>query len=244
MQHPLTSKFAKQIERLAYTKSIRDVFTDMIDLTLYPLIVEEHGTSFRRNPLNDYKPAEQEQMRELILTLGEIADNDGTGMYDALGDLFMEHLSFGKNGQFFTPQEVSDMMAQLQEVPEDGGTVCDCACGSGRMLLAMAKRNRHLLFYGSDIDLLCVKMATLNLALNSLKGEIAHMDALSLQHWGSFHIHRCPFTRVPYIITTGAGQTSMIGRLKATYDDPRPEAEPAPPPPVFINKPMEQMKLF
>jgi len=65
------------------------------------------------------------------------------------------------------------------ENPKDGESICDPACGSGRMLLAAAKINRHLRFYGADIDPLCSKIALANMLLNSLTGEIAHMDSLA-----------------------------------------------------------------
>ena len=77
-------------------------------------------------------------------------ENGGQGMYDALGDLFMEYLSFGKNGQFFTPQPICDAMCLMTlETPEDGKTVCDPTCGSGRMLLGAAKINRKMIFFGA-----------------------------------------------------------------------------------------------
>ena len=61
----------------------------------------------------------------------------------------------------------------------DGQTVIDPTCGSGRMLLAAAKRNRHALFYGADLDVTCCKMTLINMLFNSLTGEITHMNSLS-----------------------------------------------------------------
>ena len=210
--------FNSLLERLARTKGIRNVFVDLVDAVLYGLIVQDRG-NFARNPINEYNEQEQEEFKALMIELGGIMEYDGMGMYDALGDIFMEHLSYGKNGQFFTPQCISDMMA-LMSVPgaKDGQTVLDCACGSGRMLLAAAKINRHLKFYAADIDLLCVKMTALNLCLNSLRGEVAHMNALSMEHYGSLFIHYCPFTKIPYIITTPAKETSMIERISKTFE--------------------------
>lgn len=239
-------QFQTGIERLARVHSIRDVFTDLLDITLHCFCVADHG-SLTRNPLDKYKPEERSQLIELMKLMGDIADADGTGFHDALGDLFMEHLSFGKNGQFFTPQPICDMMAMLQDEPQDGQSVCDCACGSGRTLLAMAKRNRRLVFYGSDIDITCVKMAAVNMLLNSLTAEIAWMDTLSMEHWGSFHCALEPVTRFPYLVTTGKGQTHFIQRLKASAE-PEPAASqltpPAELPTIIINQPLEQLKLF
>ena len=60
---------------------------------------------------------------------------------DVFGILYEEmYLSRGKaskTGQFFTPQSVSDLMAQISGLGAvDHGKVNDCAAGSGRLLLA------------------------------------------------------------------------------------------------------------
>jgi ribosomal protein L11 methylase PrmA len=68
---------------------------------------------------------------------------------------------------------------QVGEGLEDGKTVHDSGCGSGRMLLAVAKLNRSCLVYGADLDVTCCKMALVNMLLNSLQGEIAHINSLS-----------------------------------------------------------------
>ena len=51
-------------------------------------------------------------------------------------------------------------------------TVCDPACGSGRMLLAVAEINPHWLFVGQDVDLRCVRLTALNLAFRNLHGYV------------------------------------------------------------------------
>jgi len=71
---------------------------------------------------------------------------------------------------------------------EDGQRVLDPACGSGRMLLAAAKRNRFALFYGADLDISCCKMALINILLNSLTGEIAHMNSLSNEFFRGYKV--------------------------------------------------------
>ena len=153
-------------------------------------------------------------------------ENGGDGLHDALGDLFMEYLSFGKNGQFFTPQPICDMMAIMSftEEPKNGQTVCDPACGSGRLLLGAEKRNRELRFYGSDVDLLCVKMTVLNLALNNLRGEIVWGNPLSLEVYGSFIIEREIFTGFPIIYVQKT--SAMFGKLQETLKQEPAAQEP------------------
>ncbi|HFK5512767.1 TPA: N-6 DNA methylase [Elizabethkingia anophelis] len=194
-------KFNSLINSLAYTKSIRDVFIDLIDITLYNLIILD-DCNLKRDPINNYSDTDKKKLVELMVLLGDIMENNGDGLYDALGDIFMEYLSFGKNGQFFTPQEISDMIAKIlfsENKILNGQSVNDPACGSGRMFLAAAKVNRNFRFYGSDIDLVCVKMSVLNLALNNLLGEIVWGNPITMDHYASFQIGKCVISKFPFI---------------------------------------------
>jgi type I restriction-modification system DNA methylase subunit len=194
-------KFNSLINSIAYSKSIRDVFIDLIDATLYNLIILD-DCNLKREPFKNYSETDQKKLVDLMVLLGEIMENNGEGLYDALGDLFMEHLSFGKNGQFFTPPEIADMISKIlfsENKILDGQSVNDPACGSGRMFLAAAKINRNFRFYGSDIDLVCVKMSVLNLALNNLIGEIVWGNPITMDHYASFQIGKCVITKFPFI---------------------------------------------
>lgn len=101
---------------------------------------------------------------------------------DYLGDLYMEYVSYGHNGQFFTPLEISRFMAQLTvDETEAAVTICDPACGSGRMLVAALERAPNAVLAGVDIDRCCAQMAALNLLFRNAEGWIAHGDALALR---------------------------------------------------------------
>lgn len=102
---------------------------------------------------------------------------------DVLGDLLQGAISHGNAGQYFTPQPVCDLMARLtideaEQDSQEPRTVCDPCCGSGRMLLAAAKLRPHWRFVGQDIDLRCVRITALNLALNNLYGWVLWGDSL------------------------------------------------------------------
>jgi ribosomal protein L11 methylase PrmA len=118
----------------------------------------------------------------------EMTGPDGNGFVDVLGDYFEQHLSFGRNGQFFTPQHICDMMARMMTPEGFGKRVADPACGSGRMLMAMAKINRFALFFGADNDSNCAKMAVINLCLNSMFGEIAWMNSITNEFYAAWEI--------------------------------------------------------
>lgn len=102
---------------------------------------------------------------------------------DILGDLFQGAISHGQGGQYFTPEPVCEAMARMTlegtaENSDRPRTVCDPCCGSGRMLLAVAKLRPHWWFVGQDIDLRCVRMTALNLALRNLYGRVIWGDTL------------------------------------------------------------------
>ncbi len=109
---------------------------------------------------------------------------------DLLGQYFTEHITRGQNGQFFTPEPVCDLMAQINISSEQvNERVLDPTCGSGRILLKAAKHNSKNLFFGADISATCAKMAVVNFFLNGLRGEVAWMNTLSMEWFGGWHIN-------------------------------------------------------
>lgn len=117
------------------------------------------------------------------------------GWCDPLGSTFEQLLGkfdAGNKGQFFTPECVCDLMADIaltedEELP--GPTwfcgafgrrhiASDPSAGSGRNLLAIAskyagKPRKDLpYFVAEDIDPLCCKMSAINLMAHGLPGEV------------------------------------------------------------------------
>ena len=100
---------------------------------------------------------------------------------DLLGLFHSKHCANKKEGQYFTPVDLSMLLAGLvtSNDCEFGKKVLDPACGSGTLLLAAGRQNPHFLLMGSDRSHLCCKMALCNLLIHGLVGEIAHLDALT-----------------------------------------------------------------
>jgi type I restriction-modification system DNA methylase subunit len=74
---------------------------------------------------------------------------------DILGDVFTGAISYAEHGQFFTPDSVCELMGAMSVPTErtaEPRTINDPACGSGRMLLSVAKRQPHWEFTGQDVD--------------------------------------------------------------------------------------------
>lgn len=211
--------FEKALSSLAYTQNNWTVFEDFLDYTLLMLQWQDRKEEYFDDLKKRYPKEEQHKLFvEAFYALADIADNDGTGFFDPFGDYFMEHFGNKFKGQFFTPETVTDFMAAItiSDDTPDGTIVCDPTCGSGRTLLSAAKCNRRIIFYGADIDLNCCKMTAINMMLNTMEGEVAWMNTLSMEHWKSWHIKKVfnGYGYVPYYITTGPGETHFVERLK------------------------------
>ena len=103
---------------------------------------------------------------------------------DILGDIFTGGITYGERGQFFTPDGVAQLMADLTVSDSDNKdrrTVNDPACGSGRFLLAVAKKHRNCEFIGQDSDHRCTQMTAINLGLNGLYGWAVWQNTLTLE---------------------------------------------------------------
>lgn len=128
------------------------------------------------------------------LEVGRYEDNT----IDAFGDAYeflmtMYASSAGKSGgEFFTPQEVSELLARITVVGKtEVNKVYDPACGSGSLLLKFAKvlgkENVRQGFFGQEINLTTYNLCRINMYLHDInyeKFDIAHGDTLTdPAHW-------------------------------------------------------------
>ena len=137
-------------------------------------------------------PYTKDDLTNLGQALGTLQLNAPDNPYpDILGEFFMQHITQGQNGQYFTPEPIGTFMATLNfvDTESEGRRILDPACGSGRMLLSTAKLNQRNYFFGADNNNTFAKMATLNFFLNGLNGEVAWMNSLSMEWYGGWHIN-------------------------------------------------------
>lgn len=128
------------------------------------------------------------------LRLGDYSDNT----IDAFGDAYeflmtMYASNAGKSGgEFFTPQEVSELLAEITTVgKKEVNKVYDPACGSGSLLLKFAKvlgkENVRQGFYGQEINITTYNLCRINMFLHDINYnnfDIAHGDTLTdPKHW-------------------------------------------------------------
>lgn len=97
-----------------------------------------------------------------------------------------------KGGQFFTPADVSELLARLGAIGKTKvNKVYDPACGSGSLLLkvekVLGKDNVERGFFGQEIDLTTYNLCRINMFLHNIefdKFNIVREDTLiSPQHW-------------------------------------------------------------
>ena len=128
------------------------------------------------------------------LKLGDYQDNTIDTFGDAYEYLMTMYASnAGKSGgEFFTPQEVSELLARIAVVGKtEVNKVYDPACGSGSLLLKFAKvlgkENVRLGFFGQEINLTTYNLCRINMFLHDIgfeKFNIAHGDTLTdPKHW-------------------------------------------------------------
>jgi len=128
------------------------------------------------------------------LKLGDYQDNTIDTFGDAYEYLMTMYASnAGKSGgEFFTPQEVSELLAKITVVgKKEVNKVYDPCCGSGSLLLKFAKvlgkENVRKGFFGQEINLTTYNLCRINMFLHDInyeKFDIAHGDTLTdPKHW-------------------------------------------------------------
>lgn len=121
------------------------------------------------------------------------------GVYE---EFFQSKFKASNTGQFFTPESVCDLMADVVGDFE-GCAVSDCACGSGRTLIAHAKqayrnedtRLKAYVYHGGDTDNTSVMMCALNFAINGMVGMVERRNALTMEFFGGYIVNdiKVPF---------------------------------------------------
>lgn len=151
------------------------------------------------NKLGATVPKRNEKLLKILdavgdLRLGDYQDNTIDTFGDAYEFLMTMYASnAGKSGgEFFTPQEVSELLAEITVVgKKQVNKVYDPACGSGSMLLKFAKvlgkENVRQGFFGQEINITTYNLCRINMFLHDInyeKFDIAHGDTLTdPKHW-------------------------------------------------------------
>ncbi|MFT8356428.1 MAG: type I restriction-modification system subunit M [Bifidobacterium aquikefiri] len=151
------------------------------------------------NKLGPTVAKRNEKLVRLLNAVGDLKLSDvGDTVIDTFGDAYeflmtMYASQAGKSGgEFFTPQEVSELLARITVVGKTQvNKVYDPACGSGSLLLKYAKvlgkDGVRQGYFGQEINLTTYNLARINMFLHDInyeKFDIAHGDTLlDPKHW-------------------------------------------------------------
>lgn len=151
------------------------------------------------NKLGATVPKRNEKLLKILDAVGDLKLGDyQNNTIDTFGDAYeflmtMYASNAGKSGgEFFTPQEVSELLAEITVVgKKQVNKVYDPACGSGSMLLKFAKvlgkENVRQGFFGQEINITTYNLCRINMFLHDInyeKFDIAHGDTLTdPRHW-------------------------------------------------------------
>lgn len=181
---PSKSIFAESLFTIAHRFSLSHVFEDFLTMSIAACTQNlQTGVSYYEDEyLQTIAPYKNSELRHefpkaFAFLIEEMEERTGSNEgNDVLGEFFEQHISNGRNGQFFTPYHICQFMSSIThtevEVDEESKRplrIADPSCGSGRMLLAAHRPfGQGHEYYGIDIDRTCVKMTALNMFLNGM----------------------------------------------------------------------------
>lgn len=128
-----------------------------------------------------------EDFANLDLRPSHIETKDNEVPADVVGDAYeymigeFATMAGKKAGSFFTPQQVSEIMAQIV-APQEKDRVYDPTCGSGSLLIRAAKKGGldKVSIYGQEINNSAISMARMNMFIHDIKdAHIAWGDTLT-----------------------------------------------------------------
>lgn len=187
----LYKEFNEVLQSISYGERPYNIFRDFVYLStctmrnsvrgirpqLFSQEIEEEYFSIQKK----YTTEQMTKFCQLLALLIELLEAHEMP-YDVLGYMYMAHGYGNENlGQFFTPPEISDLMADITidveaAINSQGYfTATDPACGSGTMMLSCVKKvilSKHNPLY------------TLYIEAVDLDGMVARMCYLQLTLWG------------------------------------------------------------
>lgn len=203
------SPLAKAIERLSRRHDKWRVFSDFVEMAA--ISISNAVDIAQREPrearyMQIVKAYEPDEVAEFPKMLGELTLALERDQRDHLGAVFGElELANKWVGQFFTPQEVADLMGRmtfadfggLADIIKERGfiTLQEPAVGAGAMVIAAAKAfrdlgynyQRQLHVTAIDVDDRAAHMAYVQLSLLGIPAKIVHGNTLTLEVRGVWY---------------------------------------------------------
>lgn len=196
--------YVKEFEQTIYSfsraRSTWEIFNDFLYLTaaalasVVPVPEREEREQRYLAIINRYEKKEQELLVKLFVITVQALEEDRR--QDFMGTIYHSlNLQQEQKGQFFTPYNISEMMAKIlidEEMLLGGikkkgyASISDPACGSGAMLIAFANAagklnidyQKNVLFEAQDIDRTAGLMCFIQLSLLGCPAVIIIGDSL------------------------------------------------------------------
>jgi len=187
-------KFEETFEKLARHDDPNIIFSEWMDYVIDINLFTMHERNL------DFKGREQDYFGMFNAWVNiqndYLKNNPDKGWYDYLGlfyeDIVQSKYKAGNRGQFFTPANVCQTMAELTFIPDrdySGRMINDCACGSGRLLIAGKTIAPNAIFVGDDLDLVAVKMAVLNFYIHGVRGAVICKNTLTGEFFEAYRVN-------------------------------------------------------
>ncbi len=200
---PETKAFIKRLHELDRSKSTYDKFRDFCELaycayaklTSDPARAERLETRYM-HIVGTYQDKDTVRAYPELLAMTWEAVNGGQDFLGSVASI-LEILD-ARGGQFFTPQSVSRMMAEM--LLQDAGaliekqgfiTIAEPAAGAGGMILAAAdvlasqgyNPQLHMLVHAVDVFPLCFHMCYLQLNFKGIPAFVERANTLGLERF-------------------------------------------------------------
>lgn len=189
--------FEKHFEKLARTDDASIIWINWLDWVIDQNLIISHDRQL------DFKGNQEiyfQLYQDWIKIVSDELEKGDKYYYDYLGvfyeDVIQSKYKAGTNGQFFTPQCVSKLMAKTL-TQSTGGVINDCACGSGRLLLDAHSENQTAILIGQDLDPVACKMAVLNFYISGVRGSIIHQNTLTLEVFECWRVNNYLYHGLP-----------------------------------------------
>ena len=190
-----------------YQHRTADNIGELIDMALADIedanrekMSSEDGSSIFRNisfnSANLGEPKEKNpRLKNLLVDFSELElDESHLENNDIIGDAYMYLVSTfasesgKKAGEFFTPAEVSTLLAKLTK-SKPGARICDPTCGSGSLLLTVqdevpgGTNTGAVKFYGQELNTTTYNLARMNLMMHGVSFQnmnLSNADTLEI----------------------------------------------------------------
>jgi type I restriction-modification system DNA methylase subunit len=189
-------KFNKILHQVARYKRPYTVFIDWLHMATIALYNYRKDKKLEEEYIKIAKQYTKEELDLLICLLPLTYQSLNDDEFELLGHVYTSNnFNNDKKSQFFTPSNVSLMMAKMVigdlERKNHIYTICDPCAGAGIMLIEAIKYmkemkfdyTKYALFCATDIDECCAMMSFIQLALMGAPAVVTWGNSLTNESW-------------------------------------------------------------